>query len=159
MKFQCAGITDSTIDGYGLSLVIWFSGCRIRCSYCQNPELQNESYGYQESTENIVSLIKCNNDFYDSVVFLGGEPLLQEGATYTIASQINTIKWLYTGYSALEIPPRILTTFDVIVAEPYIEELKTNDFPASSNQKIIYHGEIINANRYQLRERIRAALY
>ena len=158
MKFQCAGITDSIIDGNGISLVIWFSGCNIRCEKCHNPELQDSNYGYQESTEHIIQLIKDNELFYDSVVFLGGEPLLQADVVYEIAKNINITKWLYTGFHVIDIPSKIKEVCNVIVAGPYIDELKTNGFPASYNQKIIYNGEIINANRDQLRERIRTTL-
>lgn len=158
MEFQCAGITDSTIDGNGISLVVWFSGCNIQCDKCHNPELQDYNYGYQESTERIIKLINSNESFYDSVVFLGGEPLLQVDAVCEIAKRVNITKWLYTGFHVINIPSKVSKVCNVIIAEPYMDELKTNGFPASYNQKIIYNGEIINANRDQLRERIRTTL-
>lgn len=156
MKFQCAGITESVIDGYGISLVVWFSGCHIKCPFCQNQELQDENYGYKENTKNIIGCWEQKKDFYDSIVFLGGEPLEQRSALLDIALNVKGIKFLYTGFVYADIPSEIIDNIDVIIAGPYVDFLKTNSFPASSNQKIIFQGEeLINANKYELRRRIR----
>jgi anaerobic ribonucleoside-triphosphate reductase activating protein len=158
LYFQCAGITDSVVDGYGIAYVVWFSGCNLKCYKCQNPDLQNHLYGYQETTENIIKQWQQNFILYDSMVYLGGEPMIQEDALYKIAKNVNTIKWLYTGFTSNQISNRILKIMDVIVCGPYNDNLKTNSFPASSNQEIIFQGELINANKSQLRERIRSII-
>jgi organic radical activating enzyme len=152
MNFQCAGITDSVIDGHGISLMIWFSGCHFNCNSCHNPDLQNPNYGFQETTEKIIEHWNKRNIFYDSVVFSGGEPLNQSDALYEIISNINKSKWLYTGYYMIDIPIKIIKLMDVVIAGPYIESKKTNSgFPASSNQQIIFRGELVNANKFELR--------
>lgn len=158
MYFQCADVTDSVVDGYGIAYVVWFSGCNLNCYKCHNPQLQNYYYGYQETTENIIKQWQKNFILYDSMVYLGGEPLIQLEALYEIAKNVNTIKWLYTGFKSKDIPQQIINVMDVIVSGPYIDSLKTNDFPASSNQEIIFQGELINANKSQLRERIRSII-
>lgn len=42
MIFRCAGISDSTNDGIGMALDIFFQGCSLKCKGCQNPELQEK---------------------------------------------------------------------------------------------------------------------
>jgi len=46
-------------------------------------------------------------------------------------------KVLYTGRKYEEIKPELRDLFDIIVDGPYVEELKTGGFPASSNQRVI----------------------
>ncbi len=135
MRFRLAGVTDS-LDGIGLSLTVFFQGCSIRCPGCQNPELQDFSGGYEEDPDIIVTFFKENEDFYSSFVATGGEATEQVEALLCFAQNIRKPKILYTGRKLEELDSRIRDNFDIIVHGPYVEELKTNGFPASSNQKI-----------------------
>lgn len=136
MIFRCAGITDSMNDGVGIALDVFFQGCSLGCKGCHNPELQDKDGGFELDTDEIIEHLNKHKGFYESIVFLGGEPLGQQEALMDIANRINLYKVLYTGYLYENIPNEIRSIMDMIVDGPYIEELKTGGFPASSNQVI-----------------------
>jgi anaerobic ribonucleoside-triphosphate reductase activating protein len=136
MKFQCAGVASGTVNGIGISLEVFFSGCRHNCIGCQNPELQNFSYGSKIDTNDILQHLEQYNDFYNSVVFLGGEPCSQMDALIQLVENIALPLVLYTGWKYCYLPNYIRNHVNVIVDGLYIEKLKTGNFPASSNQNI-----------------------
>ena len=143
MEFKCASIQDSAIDGYGFSKVVYFQGCKFNCPNCHNKELQDFNRGGIATTQYVIEQFNSHKSFYDSIVFLGGEPLEQEDAVLEICSELDTIKWLYTGYEYEEISLQIIQSCDIIVTGRYREDLKTGSFPASSNQKIIFRGDVV----------------
>lgn len=138
MKFRCAGISDSMNDGKGIALDVFFQGCYLKCPGCHNPELQDFAGGEEIDTDEIISHLNDHKDFYQSLVFLGGEPMEQEEVLYDLASRSGLYNVLYTGRLYEEIPDRIKKVLDMVVDGPYREDLKTDGFPASSNQKIYY---------------------
>ena len=143
MKFRCAGITDSCIDGleYSPALCIFFQGCTLKCSGCQNPSLQDATGGEEMDTDEIIWIASSHNDFYRGIVFTGGDPLEQPEALYELASKLDFPKVLYTGRKYEEVDPKLRDLFDIIVDGPYVEELKTGGFPASSNQVVTRKGK------------------
>ena len=66
-------------DGPGIRTVVFFSGCKLRCKYCHNPEMWNlEKPNF--TVEELVDKIKRNKPYFKNnggVTFSGGEPLLQ----------------------------------------------------------------------------------
>jgi anaerobic ribonucleoside-triphosphate reductase activating protein len=144
MQFRCAGISDSTIDGIGIGLNIFFQGCSLKCDQCQNPGLQDKNDGYDEYTKNIINLIEEYNDYYDSICFLGGEPCEQTESLHDLVSKLSLPKVLYTGWLYRYVPIDIRDKLDIIVDGPYIERFKTDGFPASKNQKVYGTPEMIN---------------
>lgn len=130
----------STNDAEGLAISIFFQGCPFCCKGCHNPELQPFGVGQQTTTDEIMKEITKNISWYDSIAFIGGEPLVQREALIDLLSKTKKLglkRWVYTGYEAKDVPEEIKELADVIVAGPYIEELNTGGFPASSNQIII----------------------
>jgi anaerobic ribonucleoside-triphosphate reductase activating protein len=144
MKFRCAGTSIGTINGIGISYEIFFSGCRHNCPDCQNLDLQDFSYGTEIDTDDILYHLEKYRDFYSSVVFTGGDPVYQPIPLYTLASKCNLPTILYTGFLYEDLPECIRNVMDFIVDGPYIQELKTDGFPASSNQRIWQSGKLIN---------------
>lgn len=141
MQFRCAGIRDTTDGGMGLGLGVFFQGCHIHCKGCQNPDLQDPSGGYNANTDTIVHIVSTY-DYYDSIVFLGGEPTEQEEALLDIASRVNIPCILFTGKYYRELSNEIKDIMYMIVDGPYIEECKTGTFPASYNQRIYINGKM-----------------
>src|ERR1700757_1476599 len=45
MGFLHSFTTGSTVDGPGVRLVAWLSGCQFRCLYCHNPDTWNMNNG------------------------------------------------------------------------------------------------------------------
>jgi anaerobic ribonucleoside-triphosphate reductase activating protein len=137
VNIRISGFTDTVSDGVGMGLAIFFSGCNRGCKGCQNPKLQSFGAGYDCYTHGVISYLKLHGAFYDSVVFTGGDPYYQMDALIDLAENIDITKVLYTGALIEELPSSLVANIDVIVDGPYIEELATGKFPASSNQRIL----------------------
>ena len=148
MKFKISSIQSGTINGIGISLEIWLQGCNLACIGCQNPDLQDFSGGTYYDTNLLLEHITKYNNFYNSIVFLGGEPLCQPKALYEIASKSKLPNILYTGYNYSGIPDYIKDVMYVIVAGPYKEEFKTDGFPVTANQEI-YIDNILTTNDFR----------
>jgi pyruvate formate lyase activating enzyme len=66
----------STVEYPGnISLVIFTGGCLLRCPYCHNPELITG--GEQVNLREIKEEMDDSQEFIDSLVLTGGEPLIQ----------------------------------------------------------------------------------
>lgn len=85
MKINLGGIVNiSTVDWHGkVSMVIFLRGCPLRCIYCQNYDLLEES-DYVEVAE-IDKRMQKVEDFIDAVVLSGGEPFMQPYAVEEIS--------------------------------------------------------------------------
>lgn len=73
--------TMGLVDGPGMRLVLFLSGCKLRCLYCHNPETWNmKDYKKEISSEDVLKQYKRYSAYYGEtggVTFSGGEPLLQ----------------------------------------------------------------------------------
>ncbi len=137
VKVQITGLWDTVRDGCGMGLNIFFAGCTRGCTGCHNPELQDFGVGYECDTDDLISYIKMHGEFYESVVFTGGDPVYQLEALKDLASKVDRTKVLYTGALIEDLPSVLVADIDIIVDGPYVQELATKGFPASSNQRVI----------------------
>ncbi len=70
-------LSHSTVDWYGhVASVIFFSGCQLRCPWCQNPSLVRGE-GEIVPADYVVYKVLENRKLIDGVVLTGGEPTLQ----------------------------------------------------------------------------------
>lgn len=73
--------TMGSADGPGIRLVLFLSGCKLRCLYCHNPETWNLSGFRREiSSQEVLDLFNKYKVYYGNsggVTFSGGEPLMQ----------------------------------------------------------------------------------
>lgn len=129
---------DNPIYGPSKRTVIWFRGCSIRCKNCINPELWNRDSNSNKSIEEVISKISD-----DGVTLLGGEPLDQEDIELLIdeLKSLNKTIILFTGYSKCfydDRKKRITNKCDVVISEPFINELKDDSLylRGSTNQII-----------------------
>lgn len=144
---------DDMLNGTGLRVVLWVSGCSHHCLECHNPVTWDPSVGvdftYKTKEELFVEL---GRDRTSGITLSGGDPLFV-GNRETILNLVKEIKekfatkniWLYTGYrfedvSALE----IMKYVDVVVDGKYVKELGSPDLEwrGSSNQRVIKLGEL-----------------
>jgi pyruvate formate lyase activating enzyme len=90
---RLGGITDiSTVDWYGnVSMVVFFAGCNFRCPYCQNSDLIPAGSGEEVELELLRRRIEVGLSLLDSVVFTGGEPLLQQKAVLEAAELVKNL--------------------------------------------------------------------
>jgi pyruvate formate lyase activating enzyme len=80
----------STVDWHGkVSIVFFLRGCPYRCPYCQNHELLFESNLVDTSL--LEAEMKKSRSFVSSVVFSGGEPLMQKDAVMHLAGYAKKI--------------------------------------------------------------------
>ncbi|MBO5910449.1 MAG: pyruvate formate lyase-activating protein [Clostridia bacterium] len=110
--------TMGSADGPGIRLVLFLSGCKLRCLYCHNPETWNMSGFRREiSSEEVLKTYNKYKVYYGNtggVTFSGGEPLLQSEFV------LETIKLLHEN--------NIHTTLDTAgVGDNYDEILKLVD--------------------------------
>lgn len=72
--------TFGLVDGPGIRTVIFFSGCKLRCKYCHNPEMWMMG-SKNMSVDEVVSKVIRNKPYFKrnngGVTLSGGEPLLQ----------------------------------------------------------------------------------
>lgn len=70
-----------TVDGPGIRMVVFLSGCPMRCLYCHNPDTWDPKGGTPTSVEDILSQYENARHFYKKggITVSGGEPLLQIG--------------------------------------------------------------------------------
>lgn len=73
--------TMGLVDGPGIRVVVFFQGCKLRCTYCHNPDTWNENTGTEYTVEEVVSKIKRFKSYFQTsgggVTFSGGDPLRQ----------------------------------------------------------------------------------
>lgn len=152
----------SIVNGTGIRVVLWVSGCSLHCKGCHNPETWSVNSGKPFDEEAKKELFEVlNKPYIQGITFSGGHPLEDENVE-TIYLLIKEIRdkfptkdiWLYTGYTLEQIYPTVvtddldLTRFyrqsivemcDVVVDGKYVEELKdiTLKWKGSSNQRVI----------------------
>lgn len=73
--------TGSAVDGPGMRVVFWTSGCDFRCLYCHNPDTWKLKYGQLVSVDIILEELKKYQSFLKlaggGLTISGGEPLVQ----------------------------------------------------------------------------------
>ena len=68
-----------TVDGPGIRMVIFLSGCPMRCLYCHNPDTWDPKGGTPMTAEDILNQYEQARPFYKKggITVSGGEPLRQ----------------------------------------------------------------------------------
>lgn len=70
-----------TVDGPGIRMVVFLSGCPMRCLYCHNPDTWNPKGGTLTSVDELLAQYDKMKHFYTKggITVSGGEPLMQIG--------------------------------------------------------------------------------
>src|SRR5688572_23256660 len=81
MGFLHSYTTGSAVDGPGLRVVVWTTGCMWRCQYCHNPDTWTMRNGIPVSVRHAIEeLAKYRQGLKvmsGGVTVSGGEPLMQ----------------------------------------------------------------------------------
>lgn len=147
-----------TINGFGLRVSIFFSGCTIKCPGCFNEKYQDFNFGKpftKELQEKIIETVNDPKFGYSGISLLGGEPLDSAEDLSDFISEckfkLNPDKniWLWSGRTLDYIKHKRQGTnsFDVknvtdfveyMVLGPYVESQRnlTLKFRGSNNQRI-----------------------
>lgn len=82
MGFLHSFTTGSTVDGPGVRVVAWTTGCQFRCLYCHNPDTWNMSNGIPvtlgKATEELHKYRAGLKVMAGGFTLSGGEPLMQD---------------------------------------------------------------------------------
>lgn len=142
------------LNGDGLRVVLWVSGCSHKCKECHNPETWDEcagipfdDYAKQEIFDEL------EKDFIAGITFSGGDPLYPQNRE-TVGELMQEIHkkypnktiWLYTGYTYEQVKNLpYIKYIDVMVDGPYVASMKDLNlkWKGSSNQRVINVKETI----------------
>ena len=73
-----------TVDGPGIRMVFFLSGCPLKCQFCHNPEIAWGNKGDEYTPERLLEEYSKKKNFYKKggATFSGGEPLQQPEFVY-----------------------------------------------------------------------------
>lgn len=149
----------SIVDGPGVRVSLYVSGCRRHCFGCHNQETWDFKYGkpYTEEAEKEI-LDALNHDYIAGFTLCGGEPYEEENQAECvkllrkIKQQYPNINiWSWTGYEYDDLLPggckycewtdELLSMIDVIVVGRFILDKRdisdNNRWRGSTNQRVI----------------------
>lgn len=136
------------LNGDGLRVVLWVSGCSHKCKGCHNPITWDPNCGLPFTDKEKEEIFEqLEQEYISGITFSGGDPLFltnREEVT-KLAKEIkekypNKTIWLYTGYTYEEIKDlEIIQYLDILVDGEFIQELFNEklEWCGSSNQRII----------------------
>ena len=140
-----------TANGEDIGVVLWVSGCDVRCPGCHNPETWDSNAGKLWDMYAERELFEALSKRYiNRLTLTGGHPLMKCNRT-EILDLISKVRrnfphiqiWLYTGYVVEECTDtqvkEILRNCDVVVDGPFIQDLYQPDLPfvGSTNQRVL----------------------
>lgn len=146
MKIRwCSYIPNSLQNGEGIRDVIFLPGCIHNCDGCHNKEAQDPNYGTEIEIDELIKILKVNNDMVDGITLSGGDPLFQYDKTLELCKAIkenldNNSIWLYTGYTFDYISKHfkeITEYVNVIIDGRYEKDLPPAMYRGSNNQQLI----------------------
>lgn len=133
------------LNGDGLRVVLWVSGCEHGCKGCHNPQTWSHDSGIPFDELAKEELFKeLSNEYITGITFSGGDPLskLNRNKSMELIKEIKSKFpqkdiWVYTGYLKQEVDNLDgFENIDVLVDGKYIEELNfpSPQWSGSSNQ-------------------------
>lgn len=136
------------LNGDGLRVVLWLSGCNHCCKGCQNPITWDPDGGlpFDEAAKQEI-FEQLDKDYISGITFSGGDPL-HPANRMDVRNLISEIKekypnktiWVYTGSQWEEIwHYPMMKNVDVVVDGEFMIDLKDNKllWKGSSNQRVI----------------------
>ncbi len=139
---------DDMLNGDGLRVVLWVSGCNHRCKNCHNSITWNVNEGlpFDENAQQEIYQ-QLQQQYISGITLSGGDPLFPDNRK-EITILVDKIKkqfpqktiWCYTGYLWEEVKQLdVMKHIDVLVDGKFIEELADPQlhWKGSSNQRVI----------------------
>src|SRR5205085_921234 len=117
--------TASRCDGPGLRVVLFVSGCLLRCSYCHNPDTWHLKDGTYVATEEIIGRLgkfaSALRHLDGGLTISGGEPMVQLAFTRRIlagAKELGLHTAIETsGFLGDRIDDRYLSVLDLVLLD------------------------------------------
>ena len=130
-------LEDSLVDGPGLRNVVFFSGCRVKCTGCHNQALWDASSGARQSVQKVADQLRQLGN--RKITISGGEPLEQAEAVLSLLELLSDFDiGLYTSYPLTRVPEKILKRLSFVKVGAYKYNQPVNhEYYGSSNQQFI----------------------
>jgi pyruvate formate lyase activating enzyme len=117
--------TSSRYDGPGLRIVLFVSGCLLRCSYCHNPDTWHLKDGTYVSAEQVIDRLRsfatALRALKGGLTISGGEPLVQIKFTQRIlaaAKEMNLHTAIETsGFLGDRVDDAFLSALDLVLLD------------------------------------------
>lgn len=157
---------ENILNGLGIRVVLWCSGCDHHCKNCQNPITWDPNDGAKFDTKAKREIFnELSKDYISGITLTGGDPLHPNNLE-TVLNLVNEIRlsfpektiWLYSGYTwdqimfpvitddfnperdrLLKMRQDIVKQCDVLVDGRYEEDKRdvTYHWAGSTNQRVI----------------------
>lgn len=134
--------TFGLVDGPGVRCVVFFSGCRMRCRYCHNPETWKLSSGELVTSEALFSKVYRYRSYWKNnggVTVSGGEPLLQPDFLldfFSLCKKHSVHTALDTSGNPFEASPEYLEKFDRLLSVTDLVLLDLKMFDAAAHRSL-----------------------
>lgn len=149
-------IKTDLVNGPGIRVTLFVSGCTLNCDGCFNKAAQNFRLGtvYTSDTEEQI-LDLLDSEYVDGLSILGGDPCHHKNI-YTVTNLIQHVRdrlpektiYVWSGYTLEDMQQRtdckqLLKLVDVLIDGPYIHDKHTSTlrWRGSSNQRVLVRGE------------------
>ena len=115
-----------TTDGEGVTTLVAFCGCPLRCKYCLNKTSWDGSKGRDYTPESLFEEVKIDQLYFlathGGVTFGGGEPLLQVDFIKAFRALCGP-QWQILAETSLNVPFEQVQTLDAVL-DGYIVDIK-----------------------------------
>ena len=115
-----------TTDGEGVTTLVTFNGCPLRCKYCLNKTSWNDDKGKAYTPEDLYEEVKIDQLYFlatrGGVTFGGGEPLLQVDFIKAFRTLCGP-QWSIVVETSLNVPQESVAAADEVV-DAYIVDIK-----------------------------------
>lgn len=148
-------ITPNCAYDLGVMVEVHYQGCGRACSGCYAKNLwsSNVKDGKVMYWADVLLAYYDYKDVSDGLVLTGGDPLYQVIETFNLALRFKELHpgkelWLYTGFSKEEIDQsvdmkQVFNLCDVVITDPYVQELRQKGLIGSSNQRMWKNGVLV----------------
>ena len=154
---------DDMLNGDGLRVVLWVSGCTHRCQGCQNPITWDVTSGLPFDEEAEKELFEAlAKPHCAGITFSGGDPFhpFNRPEIFRLAKKCKELfpektVWSYTGFEQVDVKDEEgMQYIDVLAEGRFVEELLDNNlhWVGSSNQKVINVPESLKTGEIVLHE-------
>lgn len=149
---------DDMLNGDGLRVVLWVSGCTHHCDGCQNPITWDLAGGipFDEAAEEEL-FEALSKPHVSGITFSGGDPLhpFNRQEVFRLMKKCKELfpektVWSYTGFLWEEVKDlEGMKYIDVLADGRFVKELNDNNlhWVGSSNQKIVDVQQSLKENK------------
>lgn len=152
MEARVMGINfESLVDGDGVRVTVFFSGCKHHCKGCHNPASHDFGNGrpFTDQLQSDIIEYLSETPFIDGLTLSGGDPMYSAEAIIPFVKRVkgelpDTTIWIYSGFTFEEIcedtiMAELVSLCDVLVDGVFdINKMSPNlRYKGSSNQRTI----------------------